>query len=82
MSPVNLSGVSVVFIAAGRPVHAANTPAVSAGTAAIYNQPLKLLVMQNWLKALIAGGAAYKWGGGCVGTILIFVLVYFLLGSC
>lgn len=38
--------------------------------------------MQNWLKALIAGGAAYKWGGGCLGTILIFVLVYFLLGSC
>jgi len=36
--------------------------------------------MRDWLKTLIAGYAAYKWGGGCLGTILVFVLVYWLLG--
>lgn len=35
--------------------------------------------MNNWLKTLLAGAAAWKWGGGCLGTILVFVLVYFLL---
>jgi len=38
--------------------------------------------MKNWLKAGIAGIAAWKWGGGCISTILIFVLIYWLLGSC
>jgi hypothetical protein len=28
----------------------------------------------------IAGLAAWKWGGGLIGTILIFLLVYWLLG--
>jgi hypothetical protein len=37
--------------------------------------------MNNWIKALIAGGAAKKWGGGCLGTIAVFVIVYFLLGQ-
>lgn len=38
--------------------------------------------MNNMFRGLLAGGAAYKWGGGCFGTVLIFVIVYFLLGSC
>lgn len=38
--------------------------------------------MQGWLKSLLAGAAAYKWGGGCLGTILVFVIVYYLLGHC
>jgi hypothetical protein len=37
--------------------------------------------MQNPLRALIAGVAAYKLGGGCISTILIFLLLYWLLGS-
>ncbi len=38
--------------------------------------------MQNWLRTLIAGFAAYKWGGGCLGTIVVFAVVYFLLKGC
>src|SRR5688572_23853003 len=41
-----------------------------------------LLPMNNLFRGLLAGGAAYKWGGGCVGTVLVFVIVYMLLGSC
>jgi hypothetical protein len=40
----------------------------------------KTSFMRDWLKTLIAGVAAYKWGGGCMGTILVFALVYWLLG--
>ncbi|HEY4875261.1 MAG TPA: hypothetical protein VIH86_06790 [Puia sp.] len=36
--------------------------------------------MRDWLKALIAGYAAHRMGGGCVSTIVIFFLVYWLLG--
>jgi hypothetical protein len=46
------------------------------------NDKIKLLVMQNWLRTLIAGYAGWKWGGGCLGFIAIFALVYFLLGKC
>jgi hypothetical protein len=38
--------------------------------------------MQNWLRTLIAGYGAYKLGGGCLGTILIFVLIYWALKGC
>jgi hypothetical protein len=33
-------------------------------------------------RTLIAGGAAYKFGGGCISTVLIFILVFWLLGQC
>ena len=38
--------------------------------------------MPDWLKALIAGFTAKKLGGGCLSTILIFVVVYYALGQC
>lgn len=38
--------------------------------------------MQNWLKALIAGYGAKKLGGGCISTVIIFVIIYWLLGNC
>ncbi len=38
--------------------------------------------MQNWLRTLLAGYGAYKWGGGCLGTIVIFMLIYYALGHC
>jgi hypothetical protein len=38
--------------------------------------------MQNWLKTLIAGYAGWKWGGGCFGFIVVFAIVYYLLGHC
>lgn len=36
------------------------------------------------LRGLIAGIAAWKLGGGCISTILIFIVVYFVLkqGGC
>jgi len=38
--------------------------------------------MNGFFKTLIAGAGAKKFGGGCFGTILIFVIIYFLLGQC
>lgn len=38
--------------------------------------------MQNWLRALIAGYGAKKMGGGCVGTIIVFLIIYMALGYC
>jgi hypothetical protein len=38
--------------------------------------------MPNWLRALIAGYGAKKLGGGCLSTILVFVLIYYALGQC
>lgn len=38
--------------------------------------------MRNPLRGLIAGYGAYKLGGGCFGTILLFLLFYWLLGGC
>jgi hypothetical protein len=36
--------------------------------------------MQGPLRTILAGVAAWKLGGGCISTILIFILVYWLLG--
>ncbi len=38
--------------------------------------------MNNLFRGLIAGGAAYKWGGGCMGTAVVFILIWVLLGHC
>jgi uncharacterized membrane protein YdcZ (DUF606 family) len=38
--------------------------------------------MRDWLRSLIAGYAAYKWGGGCLGTIVVFAIIYWALGHC
>jgi hypothetical protein len=38
--------------------------------------------MNKFFKVLLAGWGAKKFGGGCIGTILVFVLIYFLLGQC
>jgi hypothetical protein len=38
--------------------------------------------MPKWLKALIAGYGAKKLGGGCLSTILIFIVIYWALGQC
>lgn len=37
--------------------------------------------MNNLFRTGIAGFAAWKLGGGIIGIIVIFVLVYFLLGQ-
>ena len=36
--------------------------------------------MQGPLRGLIAGVAAWKLGGGCISTVVIFVIVFYLLG--
>lgn len=36
--------------------------------------------MNNLLRGGIAGVAAWKWGGGLIGTILLFIIVFYLLG--
>jgi hypothetical protein len=38
--------------------------------------------MNNFFRALIAGYGAKKLGGGCFGTILVFVLIWVALGQC
>lgn len=36
--------------------------------------------MRNLVRALLAGWGARKLGGGCLSTLLIFILLYWLLG--
>jgi len=36
--------------------------------------------MEGPLRGILAGAAAWKFGGGCISTILIFVIVFWLLG--
>lgn len=38
--------------------------------------------MNKFWRALIAGYGAKKLGGGCLGTVLVFVIIYFALGQC
>ncbi len=38
--------------------------------------------MNGFFKTIIAGYGAKKLGGGCFGTILVFVIIYFLLNRC
>lgn len=38
--------------------------------------------MNNIFKALIAGYGAKKLGGGCLGTIVVFAIIWMILGSC
>lgn len=38
--------------------------------------------MNNLFRGLLAGGAAYKFGGGLFSMILIFIVVFWLLGKC
>jgi hypothetical protein len=37
--------------------------------------------MDNPLRGLLAGLGAWKFGGGCLSTILIFMVLYWLLGD-
>ncbi len=38
--------------------------------------------MNNIFKGLLAGYGAQKLGGGCVGSIIVFAIIWMLLGSC
>ena len=43
---------------------------------------LKNLIMNSFFKTLIAGYGAKKLGGGCFSTILVFIVIYWALGTC
>jgi hypothetical protein len=36
--------------------------------------------MEGPLRGILAGAAAWKFGGGCISTVLIFIIVFWLLG--
>jgi hypothetical protein len=38
--------------------------------------------MNKIFRALIAGYGAKKLGGGCFGTIVIFIIIWVVLGHC
>jgi hypothetical protein len=38
--------------------------------------------MNTLFKGLIAGFGANKLGGGCISTVLIFIVIFVLLGQC
>ena len=38
--------------------------------------------MNNLFRGALAGAGAMKWGGGCLGTVLVFLLIWTLLGHC
>ena len=38
--------------------------------------------MNRFFRVLIAGWGAKKLGGGCLSTIVIFIIIYMLLGQC
>jgi hypothetical protein len=40
------------------------------------------VVMNNFFRALIAGYGAKKLGGGCLGTVLVFIVIWVALGQC
>jgi len=38
--------------------------------------------MNNLLRGLIAGFGAKKLGGGCLGTVIVFIIIWVALGNC
>lgn len=40
------------------------------------------IIMQGPLRGILAGAAAWKLGGGLISTIIIFLVVFWLLGKC
>jgi hypothetical protein len=38
--------------------------------------------MNKLFRTLIAGYGAKKLGGGCISTVIIFFVIYYLLGNC
>jgi hypothetical protein len=38
--------------------------------------------MNNFFRGIIAAWGAKKLGGGCFSTIIIFIVIYVLLGKC
>lgn len=39
-----------------------------------------IITMNGFFKTILAGWGAKKLGGGCFGTIILFVIIYWILG--
>ncbi len=42
----------------------------------------KQTIMNNIFRGLIAGYGAKKIGGGCLSTVVVFLIIWWALGSC
>jgi hypothetical protein len=42
----------------------------------------KLSTMNKFFRAIIAFWGAKKFGGGCLGSIVLFIIIYWALGHC
>jgi hypothetical protein len=40
------------------------------------------IIMNNFFRGLLAGYGAWKLGGGCLSTIIIFAIIWVALGQC
>ncbi len=38
--------------------------------------------MNNLFRGLLAGVGAWKLGGGCLGTVAVFIIIWLILGQC
>jgi hypothetical protein len=38
--------------------------------------------MNNLFRGLLSGYGAFKLGGGCLGTVVMFIIIWALLGKC
>ena len=38
--------------------------------------------MNNFFRTIIAGYGAKKLGGGCLSTIIVFIIIWMVLGTC
>ena len=54
----------------------------ASGRAGRTRGPFSPPLMNNILRTLLAGYGAKKLGGGCFSTVLIFVVLFVLLGQC
>jgi len=50
--------------------------------AEILNKKTKIITMNNLFRGLLSGIGAWKLGGGCLGTIIVFIVIWVLLGTC
>jgi hypothetical protein len=69
-----------VFHMIMRPIH--NHPTGRNYVKPNHNPPHILARMNNIFRGLIAGYGAKKLGGGCLGTVIVFVIIWMLLGQC
>jgi len=43
---------------------------------------LNFITMNDLLRGLLAGYGAKKLGGGCISTVVIFLVLWYVLGQC